>query len=151
MSINIYLNTKKLENHKDFETTSRTDKGNKWDNYQFLGSSVFGERGKYYIISHEIEEDLSASIEEMVEEISFHGSISLHPKRITGAYTHKSATATVDVRKENYIVEIRGKRMEDVRELYHLIRAGKIQPKESWEEEQTGKGIVPLVLRMFRK
>lgn len=149
MSINIYLNTEKLEEHKDFEKTERMDKGRKWIEHHFLGDYIFKEEGKYYIISHEIEKDLSELIEDMVDEISFYKQISLHPKRIMGVYTHESATATVDIgfssREEKYAVKIRGKKMKDVRELYHLIRAGKILPEESWEKEQVKKPSEPEV------
>ena len=149
MSINIYLNTEKLENHKDFEKIEKMEKGHKWYSYRFLGDHVFRDEGRYYIISHEIEEDFSELIEDMVEEVSFYEQIPLYPERIMGVYVHKSATATVDIgfsgRKEKYAVKIRGKKMEDVRELYRLIRNGKILPKESWEQEQMEKPSEPKV------
>lgn len=152
MSFNIYLDSKKVEKLEGFEEIERHDRGRKWFNYLLPGISISREKGRYYVVLHEVGDSIPELVKDIVEEISFYDSIPACPTRMRGVYVYQDATATVDKRdsQDYYEVRIRGKKMESVCELYRLIRAGKIKPKESWEEKQAKKGIVPLVLRLFR-
>ena len=149
MSINIYLDFNKLKNHKETEKHP----GKQGPPVLRIGGSIVSyEKGKHYIVSHEIEEDIPALITEMIKEVSLYEIIPPQPKKTAGRYVNKDASAIVDICDRGYSIQIRGKRMEDVRELYRLIRSGKIRPKESWEEEQIRKGDLPTLFRkMFKR
>jgi len=138
MSINVYLNLEKLEAHKDFEKIERQEKtGHKWYERHLLGMYVFSEKGRYHIAFHQVEENTPQSIKDLIEEVSLFDNLPLFPKRILGRYVTKNAVAILrnDDQGRNQL-QIVGKDMESVRELYYLIRRGKILPEESWEEEQ---------------
>jgi hypothetical protein len=94
--------------------------------------------------------DIPEEILPYIKEVSFQSRFTLRCKREIGIYRGKEfgdANAEVDlgVDEENeYCISIRGSRIEDVRNLYYAIRAGKFDgkdfhPAESWEAPQGGK------------
>lgn len=124
----------------DIETKEQRIKGEKWDKYFFKGIQLFQDDGRFYLLFHKLEDGISETVKDVVSEISFYEWFLIEPERTRGKYELESASATVDLvsveKKDKYVVRIVSKTMEDAKELYHAIRAGKILPVESWEEEQ---------------
>ena len=63
------------------------------------------------------------------------------PIRIFGVYQYLEARATVDILRDGdpwIMVHVIGKDLENVAQLYGRIRAGTIEPTESWERLQPG-------------
>lgn len=148
MSINVYLSDD-VEKVTGFEAVERRSKdGQKWNEYKLPGISIFREKGRWYFYLHELTDPISDVVKDIVEEISFYERIPRRPDRISGIYKYKDAEAELDRSGEavSYGLRIRGKSMENILALYRKIRAGKIVPEESWEEEQVipaaGSGVV---------
>ena len=64
-------------------------------------------------------------------------NVGLEPKRQLGHYRLGTAFALLEIAGDNhYHVKVHAKTIEDLRDLYHLIRAGKIWPAIDYEVKQ---------------
>lgn len=138
MSINVYLKDG-VEQIEGFQTKERKSKdGQCWNEYHLPGLQVFRDKGRWYFFLHEFSDPIPDVAKDLVDEISFYERIPRHPDRISGIYKYEDAEAELDRSGEaaSYGLRIRGKSMKNMLELYRKIRAGKIIPAESWDEEQ---------------
>lgn len=104
----------------------------------------------------QLEDDcaiIPESIMPYVTRFSILESIPDKWHRTSGIYKFRSAMATID-RPPNRITDIKvvGTKIDDVRKLYRLIRAGKILPIESWETDQiTKEDVLKKMKESFQK
>ena len=134
MSMNLYL-TDGVAELQGF--TSAITKGR----YQLPGLDVCRNKGRYYVILHP-GDPVPPILKSVVDEISLYDEIPVALiRRELGLYTHESAEAEVEptYSGERHIIRIRGKKMEDVVELFRLIKAGAIRPSVSYQGPQSGK------------
>ena len=120
-----------------------------------LGKQSFNVSPNGDITLHggDILSDAPAGVEKFITEVSYYDNFGygLLPRRQIGKYLFRSASAELQVidggrgQSSHYHVKVRGKRVADVRQLYELIRHGKIWPALDYEVEQ-----VPPPLRHFR-
>lgn len=141
MSVNAYLK-KCVESLEGFEKVERKEKtGEKWYTYSLPGIKLFYDKGRYYCILHELNEQVPDLVKSFVEEISFFEIFPRIPKRTVGIYRSKDAEAEVDeYLSESYEIRIIGKNMQSMCDLYRAIRSGRIMPapKDRWDNEQLG-------------
>ncbi len=77
------------------------------------------------------------ALKDFVEEATMMNDFPAEPHRTAGRYEHKGAVMFVDADpKRGHKIFARGPVLDDLVDLYLKIRAGTIQPKESWEGEQ---------------
>ena len=135
MSINVNLKPE-IEDREDFTATKRSDKGQIWYDYFLPGIKIYREKGRFHMILHNLTESVPEILENLVEEISCYEQFPSTPRRTVGVYQYESAKAVLDKYSDRLEVRITGKTIEDVRDIYYRIRAGKIVPTERWDEEQ---------------
>lgn len=142
MSINVYLKGDEVQKIAGFTAKSRRTQDNEWTEYRIPGVKLYHGRGRWYTTLYEPTEPIPAAVADIVDEITFQGWIQFHTSRESGIYSHESAEAEVDLNKtaENNLakVQIRAKKIVDLLELYHKIRAGSIRPEQSYEVQQSG-------------
>ena len=153
MSVNVYLKNS-VESLEGFEIVERKEKnGEKWYTYSLPGIKLFRDKGRYYCILHELNEQVSDLVKPFVEEISFYELFPRIPSRICGVYRFKDAEAEIDTYlSESYAVRITGKSMQSIQILYRAIRSGRTMPasKDCWGNEQIEQ-IVPKWKKIIRR
>ncbi len=102
-----------------------------------------GDEGCFYAVYEDLVAMPSALLP-YVKELSFRDTFrSGYAVREIGIYIHKTARAEVGMatveRGSAYTVDIKAKNLDDLKELYDLIRAGTIHATESHEGPQQGK------------
>ncbi|MBT4722992.1 hypothetical protein HN958_00150 [Candidatus Falkowbacteria bacterium] len=128
----------------------RTDKDGRTVTDWYIGQNLRAheENGKFYVEHPNLDAPLHPHINEgTIGMITMVETIPIAHDRETGVYQHPKfknicawVTKTISAGKEALLIRIESKRprIEEVRELYMLIRTGKIRPVESFEEEQDG-------------
>lgn len=102
----------------------------------------FGGDELYFHGDFNPQYDVPAALKPFVVDISFYDNFGYgyHPHRQLGEYRLATATAhlqeTGHQREGHYHVQLRARNMDDLRELYGLIREGKIWPAKDYETEQ---------------
>lgn len=138
MSINVYLKDE-VRQVEGFEERERIDKSQKWNEHRISGMYLFHDKGRWYIILHNLTDQIPESVKELVEEISCFEAFSNQPKRALGIYKLEDVEAELDDwDRGKYQLKMRGKSMENMLQLYRLIRAGKTLPAESYDGKQSG-------------
>lgn len=146
MSLNIYLDTQRVESHPTFQAKGPTGEGM---------PHIFGDALYHDANGYRIHGSLGSSIQEhyleMVSGASLYEEFDRHPSRTIGIYRLRKAEATLDngvrttgigknaVHYPCYKLQIRTTGPESIKtvsELYRRIRAGSISPAVSWEAEQ---------------
>jgi len=133
MSVNVYL-TSKIRESEDFDTDK---KGTPC----FCGLRLSQNEGRFFVGLNSLTAGVDEKLKPFVEEISFNEMVNNAPMRQFGVYRASDIEAEVEglqFNKESYKISMRGK-MEDMPAmlaLYRQIRAGTIQPEESWSDEQ---------------
>lgn len=155
-TVRMYLNEEKVQKHEDFKERDRTLKsGEMHTDYALSGLPVYRDgAGRFFISSLSLEEPASPILEGLVEELSFYASIPAHPERTLGVYELGSATGTLDGTRNQggvYSLQIRADELGDIQELYRQIRAGTINPSESWGEEQRAPTRGSCIRRFFSR
>ena len=138
MSINVYLKDG-VEQLEGFQIEDRKFKEEQhWNEYHLPGLRLYRDKGRWFFVLNEFTEPIPDVVKDFMDEISFYDRIPRRPDRISGIYKHEDAEAELDHSGEamSYGLRIRGKSMKNMLELYRKIRAGKITPTESWDEEQ---------------
>lgn len=143
MSVNLYLNNKICE-LKGFKTQPNRD--NSGQRITFNDIDVFEhQKGRPYIMWNE-DAVIPDELKGLVEEISWHEVIPRMSDRESGIYRYGTAECELmpadhgnsHGSKPLYKLEIKGKRLEDMRELVHMVKIGTIHPEESYEGSQRG-------------
>ena len=140
MAIEVYWN-EKVRMREDFKVSHKISKdGQEWDEHQLNHINVFFSEGRMHSIIHYLDQPLPAWMEGLYSELSFCEWFPIEPKREKGVYKLRSARADLDTgrsgKDQHHSVRIVGQKLEDMAELYNLIRSGRILPSESWEDEQ---------------
>ncbi|MCR4274999.1 MAG: hypothetical protein NUW02_03050 [Candidatus Campbellbacteria bacterium] len=151
MSVNVFLKGEEVKNLEGFTTsTCRNGDGGTYDVYRLPGINLSNDKGRWFIWLSEPTDPIPALLVELVEEVSLHEAISSHPRRESGIYRHQSAEALVEQgdTKRSTMVNILGKNMKDVNELFRMIRTGSIRPEESFEGQQSGMSRKDLEVRV---
>lgn len=105
------------------------------------GFSFYLQNGRWYFTLSDPSDKIPAFLLDCVEEISLYEALSREIRRESGIYlcgTAEAELASCDERGRSSRVRIRGKSMEDVRELLRRIKTGSIRPDESYEAKQAG-------------
>lgn len=140
MGVNVYLSAK-IREAEGFEDKPESG-GNPvqhWTTPYFQRIRLEFDKGRYALHLHGLANEIPECLDEFVRSISVVETFPTSPRRTTGVYKHKKATAELDIsryHRNEFRLHITSKTLEDARELYRRIRAGKITPKESWEEEE---------------
>lgn len=139
-SIRVYL-TEGVRSKEYFEEQPQYDRrdGSKWIKYRLSGGISLLQEGDRLYFSLDMGDPIPPFTEDVVEEVSLYDYFSTFPTRARGVYKYKDATAQLDLPGTNYILQIRGRCLTNVVDLYHQIRAGIILPTESWEAKQTSR------------
>ena len=143
LSIRVYLD-KKVQKMEGYEERTVPTSHN-WIRCTFKGVEIYSGQApveEFYVSLSDPEEPVPKEVQDLITGASL---IARHPRkylnRHCGRYELKSATGTVDVHsfekgQEEAEVRIKGKKLDDVVELYRKIRAGQIFPFEDWEGPQ---------------
>lgn len=135
MSINVYLKGEEVTKLDGFTKETKTTRAS-IPNIEF-----WNEKGRWHIRLYDLSEPVPPMLANIVDEISFHGKIPFYVKREAGIYCHNTAKAEVDFNdgdeKWNKVF-ITAKNMEDLREVFRMIKIGSIRPEQSYGGEQTG-------------
>lgn len=111
----------------------------------FGGTTLHGSLSQPYVtLSDNVE--IPKELIEYVEEISQYEHIPVMSRREAGIYRHESAECEL-MPSENggknpkpfHSLKVKGKKLDDVRNLIHMIKTGTIRPVESYEAPQGGK------------
>lgn len=140
MSLNVYF-TQEIQKLDDFRVGSHKDGSTK---RSIDGLSLHDEYGRLYAIMNQNSVLLlPGHIKDCIEEVSFYETIPQMGKRVAGIYRHKSAEGELEPdpysRQAVYKVQIKGRNMDDIRELFRMIKVGSIrpEPEDSYENTQT--------------
>ncbi|MBI2039397.1 MAG: hypothetical protein HYT22_03955 [Candidatus Niyogibacteria bacterium] len=149
MNVRAYLNLN-VKDAPHFKTKKYRDGV---EQNTFHNIRVYEEKGRWFAEIYDLSDEFPQAIVNVIEEVSFRGGHQINARREAGVYRHKTATARVDVvAPETYSnrspfrfdFNIRAKNLEDLRELYHMIRVGSIRPEESYDGPQSGMSRVEL-------
>lgn len=112
--------------------------------YRYQGLRIQREAGgRLHIDLPSIDDAVPPDLLPFAEEFSTHERIPTTPPRTLGLYRHSSAEGTLDQSSgaaEEYTLRIRGTTCADVQALYLAVRAGTIQPENSWGGQQEEGG-----------
>lgn len=133
MSVNVYLKGDEVMGLEGFDSTRKSLPGN---------IVLFQEKGRWYFTLSDPSEPIPATVAGIVEEISLHAQVPCYDKREAGIYRFESAEAEIEqgqISGRYWLqVRIKAKKMEDLRALLHMIRAGSIRSEVSYENQQVG-------------
>lgn len=139
MSLNVYF-TDAVKTLPGF--TSKPYSDNSGNETRIDGMRIFGEKGRLYTTFSDENDVMPEKLNDYVEKFSLYKSLPYIAKRETGIYRHSSAEAELEFDPHGkvavYQVKIIGKKLEDVRDLFRMIKIGSIRPEESYEGDQTG-------------
>ncbi len=142
MSVNVYVK-EEVENQEGFEAVERSGgkPTQRWHDHYFKGLSIHREHGWHFSLQ-ELTDQIPEFIREFVTHLTFRDNIPTRPSRKLGVYKHGDSEAELDISPyshgENYELKMCGKDLAEMLTLYRGIRAGTLQPTQSWEGEQTG-------------
>lgn len=141
MSINVYLKDEVIK-LPGYICKPWGHKGQSGENHIISGVTLLRDKGRWYIMLHEPTDQVPEAVADLVEEISFYEWIPSSPKREAGIYRHETAEAEVqpylDGKNNRNQVRIKAKKMEDILNLFRMIKIGSIRPEESYEGQQSG-------------
>lgn len=145
MTTRIYLDqevkTAVLKNEKiDFFDNNRI--------YKFKGFHLQNQSGDLYLeINDQIFQDVPKLLELHVERVTLCETLRMPSYRECGIYENGSAQAelrVVDSTPMTYRMSMVGKKLEDIKNLLHLIKIGQIRPTMSYHDPQGGLSRVEL-------
>ena len=138
--IHVYLNDE-IQKVQGFKTqTIKNRDGREWEEYSLPGINLYREKGRFYI-NLDLGDRIPSPLADLVGDISLQDTFPKSPKRTSGIYNYKDAKAVLEDLGPNNTtnrVQIRGKIIDSVTELYGKIRAGTILPPKA------GKKIKPI-------
>jgi hypothetical protein len=91
-----------------------------------------------HLLFSDLDEKVPDFLVEFVDEILLIENFSESPSRDKGVYTQGKVRARLDANSSGYLLKMSGSYddLSDILKLYHAIRAGTVQPTESWENPQ---------------
>ena len=95
--------------------------------------------GIVYVCEGDLQYEIPTDLEKFVTEISYYDNFGngLHPTRRLGEYRLGTAVGGLEtVGSSHYHLKLRAKNMNELRELFQLIRQGQIWPAKDYEAEQ---------------
>lgn len=140
MSVRVYLVGNEVCRLPDFKTEIQGSKGDSYERHTILGVRLYCEGERWYANLDRPDEPIPPSLRGMVHEVTFRNGIHASYREI-GIYRLRSAEAELEGNKIQgslQFVRIRGKKIEDVRDLLQEIKAGSIRPEVSHEKPQSG-------------
>lgn len=143
MSVNVYF-SEAIRQLPNFKSTPYGDGSGV--SMKVGGVSLFGDRGRLYAMWNE-DTPIPEELKGVVEEVSFHEAIPQMAHRESGIYRHESAKCELTPgdhgnskrEKPVYLLKATAKNFQDIQQLVHLIKTGKVRPDESYEGHQQGK------------
>ena len=154
MSVNVYF-TDAVREIDGF--TSKPYSDGSGENMRIDGLHISSDRGRLYAMLGDENSEVPDKLKDCVTGFSLYEFIPRVAQRETGIYRHGSAEAEVedawdDGKRSMYKVQITGKKMEDVRNLFRMIKTGAIrpEPEDSYEGEQLGMSRADLEAELER-
>lgn len=148
MSINLYLKEEVRKIPGFIDRVRHAQGGETWNEYEIPGVRLYHKKGRWYTTIDETD-PIPPVLVGIVTVISLQAFIPIRPKRESGRYKHKSAKAKLECySSHNYEVTTTGEKLEDILELFYMIKIGSIRPEESFEGEQGGLSREELLARM---
>ena len=142
MSINVYLKND-IRNLPGFSINRHPD--NSGDKVQIDGVGLCSDKGRIYLIISDFNSVIPEKLRDFVDEVTQYEWIPRTGLREAGIYRHESAECELvpkdsGGKRDNpqYWLQMKAKKLEDLRELLHRIKIGTIRPEESYEGSQNG-------------
>lgn len=147
MSINLYLDDKKVRNLSGFSDQPYKSGGGGGIRFKHLG--LFQDKGRLYAMLNDIDKT-PEELEQFVTDVSMQenfGGPSI-ARRELGVYEENGCTAELSIvrsaKEDHYHVKATGKNLDATRALIRKIKAGTIRPTESHQGGQSGLSKVEL-------
>lgn len=143
MSVNLYF-SEAIRQLPNFKSTPYGDGSG--DNMKVGSVNIHADKGRLYAMWNE-EIPIPEELNDVVEEVSLYNTIPQMAHRESGIYRHESAECELmpgdhgssKREKPVYLLRAKAKNFQDIQQLIHLIKTGKVRPDESYEGHQQGK------------
>lgn len=114
------------------------------DAYFFSGIRIFDkEEGRVFYYPFDLLEDngVPEVFNDAVEKVSIRSVAGKFSYRRSGRYSYLSAEGFVDNETNRTTIMVTGPDFNDAKELFFMIRSGKILPTEDWDGEQISSNL----------
>jgi len=120
------------------------------DDCRLDGFRIFDKKDRFYYPMDLLEDDGVPEIfTDLIEKVSVRSVAATHGFRRSGKYSYLSAEGFVDNETNRTTIMVTGPNFSDAKELFFMIRRGKIFPTEDWDGEQVSSNLPPQKDKVF--